>query len=137
MRADQVPDETGLKNVNFTTNPDRFGFSGSPYISPQSWSNPSPISGPHTVMLNDGSTVTYSWYRFIDQPSLQGFGWSDAEKKRLQKVVENIHSSWNSQTEFIAPPTVGDLATLDAALVVVPPKGMEIGYVPIVIRQAN
>ncbi|OYU46738.1 MAG: hypothetical protein CFE44_00460, partial [Burkholderiales bacterium PBB4] len=137
VRADQVPDETGLKNVNFTSNSDRFGFSGTPYVSPQSWSKPSPVSGPHTVVLNDGSTVTYSWYRFIDQPSLQGFGWTDAEKNRLQEVVEKLHSTWNNKTEFIAPPTIGDLATLDAALVVIPPQGFEIGYVPIVIRQAN
>jgi hypothetical protein len=31
---------------------------------------------------------------------------------------------------------LGALATLDAALVVAPPKGLEIGYVPIVTRQA-
>ena len=32
---------------------------------------------------------------------------------------------------------MGTLATLDSALVVSPPKGLEIGYVPIVTRQAS
>ena len=33
-------------------------------------------------------------------------------------------------------PTVGKLADLDPALIVTPPKGLEVGYVPIVTRQA-
>ena len=34
------------------------------------------------------------------------------------------------------PPKVGKLAHLDPAVLVTPPKGLEIGYVPIVTRQA-
>jgi hypothetical protein len=37
---------------------------------------------------------------------------------------------------YLPPPTVGKLADLDPAGIVTPPKGMEIGYVPIVTRQA-
>ena len=33
------------------------------------------------------------------------------------------------------PPTAGKLADLDPAVVVTPPKGLEVGYVPIVTRQ--
>jgi len=36
----------------------------------------------------------------------------------------------------MAPSGRGKLATLDPALLVTPPKGMEAGYVPIVTRQA-
>jgi hypothetical protein len=35
----------------------------------------------------------------------------------------------------MAPPTSGALVTLDPALIVTPPKGLEVGYVPIVTRQ--
>jgi hypothetical protein len=35
----------------------------------------------------------------------------------------------------MAPPTMGELVALDPALLVTPPKGMEVGYVPIVTRQ--
>jgi hypothetical protein len=34
-----------------------------------------------------------------------------------------------------APATVGKLADLDPAQVVTPPKGLEVGYVPIATRQ--
>ena len=33
-------------------------------------------------------------------------------------------------------PAAATLATLDPALLVTPPKGLEVGYVPIVTRQA-
>jgi hypothetical protein len=136
VTAAQVPDETGLKGAPFSiANAD--GWSGTAYKSPSNWSTPSPAAGPFTTRLNDGSTVTYSWYRFIDQPSLQGFGWSDAIKSNLQAAVERIHINWKNQLEFMAPPSIGNLATLDSGLLVTPPKGLEIGYVPIVIKQNN
>jgi len=85
----QVPEETGLKALSFPF----YAASeqnGLAYTSPASWNSPAAQSGPYTVVLVDGSTVTYSWYRFVDQPSLQGFGWSDAEKNRLQAIVEKF-----------------------------------------------
>ncbi|MBR7800464.1 DUF4214 domain-containing protein [Undibacterium fentianense] len=132
----QVPPETGLKELSFPF----FAAAdqnGADYTSPASWSVPAALSGPYSVVLNDGSTVTYAWYRFVDQPSLQGFGWSEAEKSRLQSIVEKIHTNWKNNTEFMAAQTIGDLATLDSALFVTPPKGLEIGYVPVVVKQAK
>lgn len=35
----------------------------------------------------------------------------------------------------MAPPQKGELASMDPALIVKPPKGLEIGYVPIVTGQ--
>jgi hypothetical protein len=35
----------------------------------------------------------------------------------------------------LPPPTVGKLADLDPAVLVTPPNGLEIGYVPIVTHQ--
>ena len=140
ISAAQVPDETRLKSVPFATSTkasDGFEMTDRAYTSPASWNTPSPVSGPFTAQLNDGSTVTYSWYRFVDQPSLQGFGWSDREKNQLQAVVEKLHRNWKNDTEFMANQTIGDLATLDAALIVAPPAGMEIGFVPVVTGQRN
>jgi hypothetical protein len=37
----------------------------------------------------------------------------------------------------MAPPTSGALAALDSAIIVTPPRGMEVGYVPIVTRQEH
>ena len=74
--------------------------------------------------------------RFIDQPALQDADLSDAEKKHLQTVVEQIHVQWTMDKEYLPPPGMGTLAALDSALIVTPPKGCEIGYVPIVTRQA-
>ena len=46
---------------------------GEPYTSPAggAWGQPGPVRGPFQVKLADGSIVTYSWYRFVDQPSFQ------------------------------------------------------------------
>ena len=33
------------------------------------------------------------------------------------------------------PPTAGDLVFIDDALILIPPEGMKVGYVPIALRQ--
>ena len=93
--------------------------------------------GPFTVTLADGSLVTYSWYRFIDQPSFQQYDWSEAKKEKLQSFVEHIHANWPIDRDYMPPPSRGELVSLDTALLVTPPKGMEVGYVPIVTFQEN
>lgn len=136
VAALSVPDETGLKTVDFPAGGTSQSL-GYFYTSPPAWGSPVPVAGPYVAKLADGSTVTYSWYRFIDQPSLQGFGWSDAEKARLQAVIEQLHAAWATNREFMAAPSLGNLATLDSGLLVTPPKGLEVGYVPIVISQSR
>jgi hypothetical protein len=82
--------------------------------------------------------VTYYWYRFVDQPSLQQYGnWSEDKKARLQSFVAKIHADWPIDRDYMAPPTRGTLATLDPALLVTPPAGLEVGYVPIVTHQED
>ena len=61
--------------------------------------------------------------------------WSDDKKSRLQSFIEKLHQNWSIDTDYMAPPTNGSLATLDPALLVTPPNGLEVGYVPIVTRQ--
>lgn len=38
--------------------------------------------------------------------------------------------------DYMVPPTRGKLVALDPALLVTPPRGLEVGYVPIVTRQS-
>jgi hypothetical protein len=133
--AAQVPAETHLREQSFSP-----AKTGTAYASPDgpetAWSLPGARSGPFTARLSDGSIVTYAWYRFIDQPSLQALKLSGAEKERLQKIVENLQAAWTTDKDYMAPPSGGKPAVLDRALLVTPPAGMETGYVPIVIRQA-
>ncbi len=135
VAADAVADETGLKQANF-----RPAVSTKSYTSPEDgescWKKPGPKAGPFTATLSDGSIVTYSWYRFVDQPALQDADLSATEKSRLQAAVEKIHAQWTADREYMPPPATGALATLDAAMIVTPPKGLDVGYVPIVTRQS-
>lgn len=128
-----VPPETRLQQQEF----ERAG-QGAAYTSPAAgaWKVPGPKSGPLTAKLVDGSVVTYRWYRFIDQPSFQQYRWSEEKKAKLQALVEKLHESWQIDREYMAPPTRGELAALDPALLVTPPEDMKLGYVPIVTGQA-
>ena len=80
--------------------------------------------------------MTFYWYRFVDQPSFQQYAWSEEKKAKLQAFVEKLHANWPIGRDYMAPPSRGKLVTLDPALLVTPPKGMEVGYVPIVTGQA-
>lgn len=130
-----VPAETGLLEAKFPT-PKR---TSDPYITPDatdsSWKSPGPVAGPFKRILGDGSEVTYYWYRFADQPALLNADLSKAERDALQSRVERIHRGWKPDRDYLAPNTVGRLASIDPALLVNPPKGFEAGYVPIVTKQ--
>lgn len=130
--AADVPVETGLVSQEFA-----LARPGEPYTSPTTgaWAQPGPAAGPFTVDLLDGSRVTYSWYRFVDQPSFQQYGWSAEKKAMLQAFVEKIHQTWPIDRSYMAPPTQGQLVALDPGLLVTPPPGLECGYVPIVTGQ--
>ena len=133
VAAADVPAETQLPAQEFALAPP-----GVPYTSPAAgaWRRPGPKSGPYTGKLADGSLVTYSWYRFVDQPAFQQYAWSAEKKARLQAFVEKIHATWPVNRDYMAPPSRGTLVALDPALLVTPPEGLEVGYVPIVTGQA-
>ncbi len=133
ISATEVPRETGLLTQPFAT----VNRSG-PYTSPKTpaWIDPGPRTAPLTARLLDGSTVTYAWYRFVDQPSLRQFNWSAEKRAKLQQLVDKIHAAWTIDREYMDPPAVGELVGLDPGLIVTPPKGLEVGYVPIVLKQA-
>jgi|GEM_PF-191695 len=113
---------------------------GKPYTSPVSgaWATPGPARGPYYATLADGSRVTYYWYRFIDQPSLQQYRrvWGDSVLSAMQALVEQIHKNWTPDKTYMPAPKNGHpLVPIDPALLVTPPPGLEAGYVPIVTRQ--
>jgi hypothetical protein len=134
--ASEVPAETGLTDVRFDRK-----RNGPPktYVTPDEadscWKTPGPKAGPFKALPGDGSVVTYYWYRFADQPALLNADMTDAEREAIQKRVELLHRHWSKDREYLAPPASGQLADLDPAMLVTPPKGLEIGYVPIVTRQ--
>jgi hypothetical protein len=137
VRAEDVPAETGLVQHRFRRpREDR----PEPYVTPDGaascWKKPGPAAGPFRARLGDGSTVTYSWYRFADQPAMLNADLTDPEREAVQARVERLHRTWQKDRDYLAPPRIGELADLDPALIVTPPRGMEAGYVPIVTRQA-
>ena len=86
-------------------------------------------------MLADGSTVRYHWYRFIDQPCFQQFDWTQTQRDALQRIIVKMHRHWKIDDQYLPERTGGELASFDPALFVTPPKGMELGHVPIVTWQ--
>lgn len=129
-----VPPETGLTKQSF-----RAAGKGRAYTSPHQgdgeWIQPGPKAGPFRVCLSDGSVVTYAWYRFVDQPSIRATDWSESERNAVQALIEGLHAQWAVTDAYLPAPSRGKLVELDSGLKVDPPKGMEVGYVPIVITQ--
>jgi hypothetical protein len=99
------------------------------------WKKPGPAAGPFKARLGDGSVVTYYWFRFADQPAMLNADLTPEEREQAQKRVEKLHRAWTKERSYLAPPDLGKLAEIDPALVLTPPKGLEIGYVPIATRQ--
>ncbi|MEO0726265.1 MAG: sialate O-acetylesterase [Bacteroidota bacterium] len=99
------------------------------------WNSPGPAAGPFYAELEDGSTLTYYWYRFVDQPAIVHANLPADMREELQNRVELIHTNWSHTDEYMTPPAIGEIATLDPNAIVQPPAGMEVGYVPIVTRQ--
>jgi len=136
VRAEEVPEETGLKQLRF----DRVREEEQePYVTPDDaascWKKPGPAAGPFQSQLGDGSVVTYYWYRFADQPALLNADLTAVQREALQARAEKLHRHWKKDRDYLPPPAMGKLAEIDPALIVSPPPGMEAGYVPIVTRQ--
>lgn len=133
--ATDVPAATHLAQQQFAAARDDAVYSA-PAQAGDCWSRPGPKAGPFEVRLADGSVVTYSWYRFVDQPSMQDADLTADERERLQHLVEQLHAHWTPDRDYMPPPASGTVAALDAALLVDPPAGLERGCVPVATRQA-
>lgn len=138
LPADQVPAETGLAKASFKQPAAR---QPKTYLTPDDpascWKKPGPKAGPFQAHLGDGSVVTYYWYRFADQPAILNADLTDQERESLQARVEKIHRTWKPDRDYLPPPATGTLAGLDPAVIVTPPPGLEVGYVPIATRQES
>ena len=97
----------------------------------------------YETVADDGSRISYRWYRFRDQPALRDLrleypdAYSEANLTDLQSVVEAMHREWGGTQQFLERPTNLDtlhLAEIDHALLVEPPAGKEHGWVPIVTQ---
>lgn len=134
----EIPAETGLHKVDFRNKDERTLVA---YVTPEekesSWKTPGPAAGPFKAKLGDGSTVTYYWYRFADQPALLNADLSKEEREEMQRRVELLHRHWTKDREYLPSPLIGKLADIDPALIVTPPKGLEVGYVPIATQQGK
>ena len=132
----EVPATSGLAELKFDRPKE---IAPVPYDTPDapesSFKNPGPVTGPFKAHLGDGSVVTYYWYRFADQPALLNADLNKKEREQMQLKVEKLHRAWTKDRDYLAPPTAGILASLDPAQLVTPPKGLEVGYVPIATRQ--
>ncbi len=136
VKPAEIPAGLGLDAWRFDRPKEK---ASEPYDTPEapdsSFKRPGPVAGPCKTRLGDGSVVTYYWYRFADQPALLNADLTKEEREKMQVKVEKLHRTWTKNRDYLAPPTVGKLADLDQAQLVTPPKGLEIGYVPIATRQ--
>ncbi len=134
--AKDVPNELGLAQYRFETpKEDPQEPRTTPNDPASCWKKPGPAAGPFQAHLGDGSVVTYYWYRFADQPAMLNADLTPAEREIVQKRVEKLHRAWTKDRNYLAPPDVGILASLDPALILTPPRGLEVGYIPIATRQ--
>ena len=135
-KSTEIPAKSGLAELRFDRPKEK---PSEPYDTPEapqsSFKKPGPVAGPFKAHLGDSSVVTYYWYRFADQPALLNADLTKEEREKMQAKVEKLHRAWTKDRDYLAPPTVGTLADLDPAQLVTPPKGFEIGYVPIATRQ--
>ena len=97
----------------------------------------------HQTILDDGSIISYQWFRFRDQPLFQGLiqdypeTYTEEYLEDLQRLIEQMHKDWGSSQLFLERPTTLDelhLVEIDHGLLVEPPQGKEFGWVPIVTQ---
>ncbi|GJQ30416.1 MAG: hypothetical protein HBSAPP03_23000 [Phycisphaerae bacterium] len=136
MPADEVPASSGLREARFE--PPQAPDPGA-YVTPDApqspFRTPGYVAGPFEATLGDGSVVTYAWYRFADQPAMLNADLTPAQREEAQRRAELLHRTWTKDRTYLAPPSTGSLASLDPALIVTPPPGLDAGYVPIVLGQ--
>jgi len=98
----------------------------------------------YTAILDDGSKVDYRWYRFKDQPTFITLKkefpdiYTDDYLNSLQAKIAHIHSNWQDNIDFLSRPTSAqsynvNLVEIDNGLIMEPPAGKEIGWVPIAV----
>ena len=145
-----VPKQSKLTGIKFPEDSKKdFRFSGfisDPIETPlhpgykfkneitNTWTKPGPTAGPFVTKLSDGSQVVYYWYKFNEQPAILNSDMDQAERELVQKRVELMHKHWSIKDKYFPDPAQ-PLASVDQGVIVTPPKGLEVGYVPICAHQ--
>lgn len=138
IERNEVPVETGLRDVAFDNyRREKTDAYETPAGLDSVWKTPGPVAGPFQARPGDGSEVTYYWYRFADQPAMLRADLDDEQREMVQRRVEMLHRQWTPDRDYLPPLKSGELASIDPALNLTPPDGLEVGYVPIVTRQAE
>ena len=148
--ASDVPKGSKLTEVKFPEDAkEDFKFSGfisEPVATPlhpdysfensitDAWKDPGPSAGPFVTKLSDGSQVVYYWYKFNEQPAILNSDMDKSERELIQKRVELMHKHWSIEDRYFPDPAQA-LASVDRGVIVTPPKGLEVGYVPICAHQ--
>lgn len=132
--SSEVPASTLLHGLSFTSLK-KSTVSSLPTDSNSKWSSKNWAAGPFKSKLSDGSTVTYVWYKFIDQPAISKLNVDLESKLKLQQLIEKFHRQYGTSGLTFADPSKGNLVKIDPSLIVIPPPGLEVGYVPIAIGQ--
>ncbi len=97
----------------------------------------------YETVTDDGSKISYRWYRFRDQPLFRDLAleypetYSDEYLEEIQTMIESMHKEWGGTQHFLERPTSQKqlhLAEIDHGLIVTPPVGKETGWVPMVIQ---
>ena len=141
LEADQVP--ASLREAEYPRKPPSGPYSALNASSgPPGGCRDSP--GPasptlYCVQSQSPTWVAYRWYRFVDQPGLQQVLTSQAERDFMQKRVTALHKllakEGNGRWIKRRGATKEGIARIDDAAVVVPPKGLEHGFVPIALYE--
>jgi len=150
ISEEEVPDESGLKEINsraaYEEDWDFEGFNRDDIFTPMHpdftysddivdvWKSPGPTSGPYYTELDDGSTAVYYWYKFNEQPSILNSDMDETERALVQKRVELLHKNWNTSDSYLPEPNK-EKVSLDHGLLLTPPPGLEVGYVPVCVHQ--
>lgn len=79
----------------------------------------------------------YFWCRFADQPALLNADLTDQDREAMQARLEKLHRNWKKDQDYLSPLTVEKLSEVHPAMIVIPPRGREVGYVPIGTRPAG
>lgn len=132
--SSEVPTSTLLHALSFTPLK-KSNVISLPTDSNSKWSSKNWAAGPFKTKLSDGSTITYVWYKFINQPAISKLNIDLESKLKLQQLIEKFHRQYGTNGLTFAEPSRGNLVKIDSSLIVIPPLGMEAGYVPIAIGQ--
>lgn len=152
VQPDAVPADvkSALEGATFEPHRRNDGRTLSPAASEQACFAASAADGQLFCARTSGETwIGWRWYRFVDQPELNQVFASLPEDERaaakcfMQARIERLHAAQQGESGpvrwFDPPQGVGalpqSLVTIDPALILTPPAGLEVGYVPVPVYQ--